>query len=79
MSPVINRILQICAGAGRRRYGMEAASRTWHALQCASLAEREGAGRFSGQARPGPAGKTPGITTKPGMRFTRSVHRRMAG
>ena len=44
MSPVINRILQICAGAGRRRYGMEAASRTEHAPQCASLAEREGAG-----------------------------------
>ena len=39
----------------------------------------QGRGRFFGQVRPGPAGNTPGITTKPGMRFTRSVHRRMAG
>lgn len=44
MSPVIDRIFQVFAGAGRRRYGMEAVSQTEHALQCASLAERERAG-----------------------------------
>lgn len=44
MSPVIDRIFQVFAGAGRRRYRMEAVSQTEHALQRASLAEREGAG-----------------------------------
>ena len=44
MPSAIDRIFGIFAGAGTRRYGMEPVSQTEHALQCASLAESQGAG-----------------------------------
>jgi phosphonate degradation associated HDIG domain protein len=43
MSPV-DRIMDTLETAGGARYGMEAVSQLEHALQCATLAEEEGAG-----------------------------------